>query len=437
MIRKKIILHIGCGKTGSSALQNWLHRIATNLLESNILYPSALPISSNPYEITSGNGIPFFHAIKNGEAKKYLGGIISRPSQSILFSSEIFQEFSDKDLEEVNNVAATFGFDVKIVVYIRDVYDMVYSSYLQLIKRHSCSSTFSKWANSLKYEDIQQFNVLDKYERHFSEIEVINYDSHRVDGLDKPFCKAIGASLGDSLMMSKVKVNRSLTLLESSLIRICNEKYISIYKNDSDVFCRRISDALIANNPEIKTELYFDESVFKHLSQICASHLDRVNEKYLIGTPLSIFNPEGKEVTNILPVIHEIYETLIYLLIRNDVSCAANSVQEEKPASPQFQFKVQGRLDVFADKSVRGWARLLDSDQSAVVEVFVNDVKVGEAVADQYRADLSKIFNRSCAFEFYLSDEISIYEGDLIRARCTVDSNDLVGSPLKISKEEI
>jgi len=53
-------------------------------------------------------------------------------------------------------------------------------------------------------------------------------------------------------------------------------------------------------------------------------------------------------------------------------------------------------------------------------------------VANQYRSDLSKIFNRSCAFEFYLNDEISIYQGDLIRARCTVSSIDLVGSPIII-----
>jgi len=104
----------------------------------------------------------------------------------------------------------------------------------------------------------------------------------------------------------------------------------------------------------------------------------------------------------------------------------------ERSASPQPQLKAQGRLEVFADRSFRGWARLLDSDQSAVVEFFVNDVKVGEVVADQYRADLSKSFNRSCAFEFHLSDEISIYGGDLIRARCTVNSTDLVGSPIII-----
>jgi hypothetical protein len=247
--------------------------------------------------------------------KKYLSNIIASSDRCILFSSEIFQDLTDTDMADVNTIAESFGFSVKIIVYIRDVYDMVYSSYLQLIKRHSCTNTFSDWAASLKYENIQQFNVLDKYERNFSEIEVIHYDSHRVNGLERPFCKAIGVTLDNSLMMSKVKVNRSLTLLESALIRICNEKYSALSKNDSDAFCQKISDGLIKSNPEMGTELYFDEMVFKHLGQICDPYLKQVNRKYLKETPLSIFSPQFKDVVNVLPVIHEAHELLIHMLI--------------------------------------------------------------------------------------------------------------------------
>ena len=433
MNNNRIILHIGCGKTGSSALQNWLYRIAPKLLLKNIHYPSVLPISSDPYEITSGNGIPFYRAIKSGSARKYLNDIIDSSDRCILFSSELFQELTDADLADVNNIAESYGFTVKIIVYMRDVYDMVYSSYLQLIKRHSCTNTFSDWATSLKYENIQQFNVLDKYERNFSEIEVIHYDSHRVNGLDKPFCKAIGVTLDDSLMMSKVKVNRSLTLLESSLVRICNEKYRSINKNYSDVFCQNISDALIKSNPELTTELYFNQNIFRHLSQICSSALDSINQKHLKNTPLLVFNAEGKDVVWELPVVHETHVMLINALISNGGYLTTKTTPEEKPNGPPRQLISQGRLEGVTGRSVIGWARLLNTNTPTVVEILVNDVKVGEVTADRYRADLSKTFNLKCAFEFQLNEELSVYDGDLVRARCTLDSTDLIGSPLKFT----
>jgi hypothetical protein len=430
MNSKNIILHIGCGKTGSSALQNWLHRISTALFENEINYPISSLISNNPYEITSGNGVPFYHALKKGEGNNYLKKIVAKSTKNILLSSEIFQEFSEDDLKSINKISSDLGFGVKIIVYVRDVYDMVYSSYLQLVKRHSCTATFNEWAISLKYENVQQFSVLEKYERHFSDVEVIHYDSYTELGLDKPFCKAIGVELNSTLQMSKNKVNRSLTLLESTLVRLCNEKYTFITKEDSDGFSRKISDTLINRNPEASTEIYFNEDILNHLINISNSSVCLINKKYLNKTPMAIFNPIGKNIVSELPTVSEAYKELIDVLIGNFVKPSIHAKVEESLGNSKNEFRAQGRLEGFNGRVVQGWARLTDTNKSAVVELYVNDVRVGETVADKYRNDLAKKFNNNCAFEFHISEVFTLCEGDLVRARCVNDVIDVIGSPL-------
>ena len=129
--------------------------------------------------------------------------------------------------------------------------------------------------------------------------------------------------------------------------------------------------------------------------------------------------------------MHETHEKLICALIGIGGSCATKLTHEEKPNGPPRQLISQGRLEGVTGRSVSGWARLPNTNKPAVVEILVNDVKVGEVTADRYRADLSKAFNLNCAFEFQLNKDLSVYDGDLVRARCTVDPIDLIGSPLK------
>jgi hypothetical protein len=125
------------------------------------------------------------------------------------------------------------------------------------------------------------------------------------------------------------------------------------------------------------------------------------------------------------------------MLINNVEKPLIKTNIEESTERSNIVLRAQGRLERCNGRVVQGWARLFNSNEPAVVEFYVNDVRVGETVADKHRVDLSKIFNLSCAFEFRISDAFSLYAGDLVRARCVNDTADVIGSPLVYCEDSI
>lgn len=91
--------------------------------------------------------------------------------------------------------------------------------------------------------------------------------------------------------------------------------------------------------------------------------------------------------------------------------------------------KAQGRLGGVKDNKIYGWARFVHSKQPARVDLFVNDQKIGTAVADQPRPDLAEKFNQDCAFNFNLNSKDLLKIGDVLRARVIHEVIDLDNSP--------
>ena len=93
--------------------------------------------------------------------------------------------------------------------------------------------------------------------------------------------------------------------------------------------------------------------------------------------------------------------------------------------------KSRGRLDNLIHKrTINGWATLVHSSKPAVVDIFINDMLIGKAVADQSRDDLLKKFNKDCAFNFTIPEDIHLSDAFSIRARVEFDNEDIDNSPM-------
>lgn len=314
---KTLYLHIGCGKTGSSALQVWLNNEADALARQGVDYPLFGARKLDSYAITSGNGVKLMEAVSTGALASFMAELAKSRLTRILLSSETFQAFTDETLEEIKRTAAQNGLRVVIIAYVRDVYDIVYSSYLQGIKRHLGVKTFREFATSRK--SIQQFEVVNKYRRHFTreEMKVLHYDSQRKRGLEVSMCEALGIDAKAIPPMPAVKVNRSLDVFEAELLRLANKHYASVYGKDeaSNRFSSKISDLLIYSDPEKETEILLDEQVLAHLRVICQKAVDDINATFLAATPLSMFNPEGKRIARDAASLSPAYDHLIGTVI--------------------------------------------------------------------------------------------------------------------------
>ncbi len=325
---KTIYLHIGCGKTGSSAIQVWLNNNASSFEKNGYYYPSFGTPTLDTYAITSGNGVHLLNAIRQQSIPHFLDGIFKECFTKIIFSSEAFQSLTPDEAIYFVKLCKELQIRIKIIAYVRDAYDMAYSGYLQLIKRHTYDASFREFALGRTNE--YQFNIIQLYEKHFSNINLIHYDSAYQHGIDISFCEALGIPFRSVPPMSKKTVNRSLTVYESQLMLLANKAYKEHYNHEGVEFSSAISDLLIATEPEKKTELLYLPDVEEHLHGALSKHIEHINRNYLEATSIQIFNPSGKNlvqsITEIDPTLKMFIRGVVKSLCQNNNSSVSHAI---------------------------------------------------------------------------------------------------------------
>lgn len=352
---KKIFLHIGCGKTGSSALQLWLNNNAKELNSGGVYYPLFGSGKLDEYVITSGNGIHFMDSISKSNVRELLVNVIKEAGgRDILFSSEQFQSLGETDLQQLKDLFTDLDLDPVVIAYVRDVYDIIYSSYLQLVKRHLYTQTFREFA--LARRDAQQFKVVRRWSSVFNTMKVMHYDSEK-ESLDISFCSALGVARGRIPAMPKMKVNRSLTLEETELLRLINHEYVTQFDDPNQYLSWVISDAFIMNEPEALTPILVDQNVLKHVENIFKSDIDWVNDKFFMGEEvLSTFNPDGKFIATEMPTLSKPIATAIHALMSAITSFDLNGhILEARKKGQREKLKISDPriVEALRDEAIR------------------------------------------------------------------------------------
>ncbi len=153
---KRVIIHVGPGKTGSSAIQYWLNSHRQILQENGIYYPShtidSNDVSSgNVFSVLSGEGVQSWVINKN-KVKTLLSKFNRGSYHTLLLSSEFFLRW----IVELNENFANAEF----IIYVRNPIEVKESSYNQDIKRRLHTTTLSVPANF-------RFSLLDFIEKYF------------------------------------------------------------------------------------------------------------------------------------------------------------------------------------------------------------------------------------------------------------------------------
>ena len=309
---KNLYLHIGCGKTGTSALQVWLNQNARVLSDLGYFYPQTEGEVVNPYQITSGNGEAAYNAIQAGEGRLYLSNLFATAKKHIIISSELFQLLDRAQISEVRSIFSDLNLNPVIIVYVRDLYDILNSTYHQFVKRHLFTLSFREFVMDL--QSVQQFDVLDNWMSVFGELVVMHYDVER-GSIDQSFLKAINISNG---LVPKIKpntVNRSLTPFELELLRFLNALYVNKFGVVDELFSMVISDELIKLYPEKKSAILYDPDVEVYLLDKFGKKIADINSKYFPNGPgLAVFRPEGKNIIYSEVNLDELYKSVISVL---------------------------------------------------------------------------------------------------------------------------
>ncbi len=300
---KKVILHIGLPKTGSSAIQNFLARNGENLERSGFFYQS--PPVRDQYEITTGNAAPLWDIIKT-RSRQEAGEFFSRylkPDYINILSSEVLAQAQEKDWKFLQEIFQENDIYLEtIIFFVRDVFPFLNSAYDQDVKRHGETKNFSLWLerrNKSKSGWDHHSIIRGIYNKFcINNLKPIYYECNSKSSISL-FKAATGIKSGLEENISSFKennVNRSLTNLERDYLIKINRIFGASLGN-------QLSDHLIYKNPNFPSEkISITPEEKETILQTYQAQVAWVNSCFFDGKPVvSCFGQEDPSSTRNLP----------------------------------------------------------------------------------------------------------------------------------------
>ena len=249
MKKTKLFLHIGHGKTGTSAIQSSLALASEDLAKRGINYPiqQSLRDRASRLEITSGNWKPKSETSLTGQLLEITRK--NKNNSTIILSSEsLFWLVPDLLCRK-----SDWGdfIDLHIIMAVREVDEMLSSEYQQLVKRHGNSillGQFIRTRNFVSSHHAKAAEIIDLMSQYKTSNTIINYSKHRKD-ISRLVFKLIGAEEAyPADKMTGAVINRSLSRKELEFLIMINKLYHKEFPSISTT----ISDALIKRQPNLE-----------------------------------------------------------------------------------------------------------------------------------------------------------------------------------------
>ncbi|WP_139170566.1 hypothetical protein [Lutimaribacter saemankumensis] len=225
---KRLFLHVGHGKTGTSFLQNVLVLSQDNLLEDHILYPTDVSReSANFGEVTSGNARHIFESLSSVD--EFLSSIEERESSILLSSEFLFLHFPDilkeeGSARELFSTLRRHGFEqIDVLLFIRDPISFAVSAWLQLIKSNRGQLDLSDFLSTTtaRYPSRVRRFIEICINHDLVSLTILNYSRIKENQISA-LSSWLGVNESRFVIPSNVKVNRSLTGGEACIIKLLN-----------------------------------------------------------------------------------------------------------------------------------------------------------------------------------------------------------------------
>ena len=251
MPRPQFYLHIGHGKTGTSAIQSAFAIAQENLLSHQIEYP--IPLiereKASQFAITSGN---WKHNPKESLAKELFRLSEEKANNnSILLSSEsLFWHLDSLFEEELHRVK---DLNLHILLAVRDIEEMLSSEYQQRVKRHGEKRPFEQFLRSRHFissHHKKASDVLSLLKQHEIKTTIINYSKHKNEITELIFEAIQAPDAYPRDAMHGVVVNRSMSQKELSILTLVN----SLFYTRFPWISARLSDALVKQLPTVQSQ---------------------------------------------------------------------------------------------------------------------------------------------------------------------------------------
>jgi len=273
--KTKLFLHIGHGKTGTSAIQSALAIASEDLSKQGINYPiqQSLRDRASRLQITSGNWEPKPESSLTDQlieiAKNNQGN-----SKIILSSESLFwlvPELIQNKGNWVNNI------DLHIILAVREIEEMLSSEYQQRVKRHGDAMPLEQFLRARHFvssHHAKAAEIIELMNQSNITYTIINYSKHK-QNISKLIFEFIGAEdLYPTEQMSGAIINRSLSRKELEILITINALYFSRFPWIST----KISDVLINKQPKLQAQqCKMSQEHLQKVYEVNNDHLQVIN----------------------------------------------------------------------------------------------------------------------------------------------------------------
>ena len=195
MKKTKLFLHIGHGKTGTSAIQSALAIASDDLAKRGINYPiqQSLRDRASRLEITSGNWEPIPEVSLTDQLLEIAKS--NYTNSTIVLSSESLFWLIPELIQKMSTWEAHI--DLHIILAVREIEEMLSSEYQQRVKRHGDAmplEQFLRARNFISSHHAKAAEVIESMTQSNITNMIINYSVHKRD-ISKLIFKHIGLSL--------------------------------------------------------------------------------------------------------------------------------------------------------------------------------------------------------------------------------------------------
>ena len=273
--KKRLILHIGAPRTGSSALQDFFILNAKQLKDLGFYYLVDHSISSGQFSC-SGNGARLLELCESSFTADPQSVLISYFTglDNAICSHESFFNMSSSGWKRLREICNDNEITLSIIAFVRNVYGAYLSNYNQFVKMEGETKEFVQFVmrdNAWRLDTLRHVQELFN-----NQMRVIHYDSHCLN-LPQVFFDSAGIEFNCGSAAHPIrKVNRSLTSRELQIL-------IEFNRVLGDVDAKRASKVLIAANPEVSEPIQINAQALEIIEERHRRDVDWLNETFFSG----------------------------------------------------------------------------------------------------------------------------------------------------------
>lgn len=283
---RRVVLHAGMPKTGSSALQVAFARNESVLEELGVHYPiSPSHQKAAKGKVTTGNATELAGYLRRaGEEVPDALTLVDRALEestrtTVLFSSELLFYAHPAALAALKDHLARRGHDVSLAIFVRDFVPWVLSSHAQHVQKRGYTGDLGEFVDEFTDEILRIEGRLAAFADVLgrASITLMHYETHR-DALAEHFfttALAGGAEVGSLRVPGQV--NRTLNSRELGWMRLINSRL------DSEWRQRLVGDALVQLAPVQDVQLRASRDHLARITELGALQAQRINETFFGG----------------------------------------------------------------------------------------------------------------------------------------------------------